>query len=235
MAGPATIEDYQTSTWSGTSTASEVTSTVTWLSGDLVAVVGVGDDSDATLGTPTATGLTFSLDTSVGGASNTVVYLWTATAGADGSSAVTATATGAVTARARGIAAFVVRSHNGIGTPATINGTTAKTISLTVVDSSSVVLAVFADWSAGSVGTADTPTDGTLRQAVQVAGRATFHLASWTAQPAATVSYGYSGGGTPDNNGIVVEVKGTAAAGGAVPHNVFGNVLAGPFQRGVAC
>lgn len=233
MAGPATIEDYQTSTWSGTSGASEVTPTVTWLAGDLVAVVGVTENSPSTLATPTATGLTFSLATSVGGTDNTNVYLWTATAGSNGSSAVTATLTGDTTSGARGIAAFVVRSHNGIGTPATISNSTAKTISLTVADSSSVVLAVLADWNAASVGTADTPTDGTLQQAVQVSGRATFHLASWAAQAAGTRSYGYTGGGTPDNNGIVVEVKGTAAAGGAVPHNVFGNVLLGPFLRGV--
>lgn len=215
MAGPATIADYQTTTWSGLQGPNVTTPALAWQSGDLIVAVGVTEDSGETISTPTATGLTFSLTTSVGGANNTFAYLWTATAGSAGPAVVTANGTNG---KSYGIAAFTVRDHNGAGTPATINGTSARTISLAVADSSSVVVAVFADWNAASVGTAASPTtNGTLRQAVQVSGRATFHLVSWTAQAAGTRGYGYSGGGTPDNNGIVIEVKGSSAATATAP------------------
>lgn len=214
MAGPATIEDYQVSNWADTDAANN-TPSITWLAGDLVVVLGSTEDTTKPFtGNPTATGLTFSLITSVTGSSNTTAYYWSATAAGGGSSVVTGPTCPANCAA--GIAAFVCRSHNGAGTAATITGSSAKVISLGVVDSSSVVLGVFGDWAEAAIGTAATPT-GTLRIAQAVTGRAAFYVLSWTAQAAGTRNYGYTGGGTPDNNGIVLEIKGTAAAGTKAP------------------
>lgn len=215
MAGPATIEDYQISNWADAVDTSEVTASISWQSGDLIVVFGATEDSGVTFATPTATGLTFASVASVGGASNAFVQCWTATAGGTSSGAVTATLTGITNVKMRGLAAFVCRNHNGAGTPATLTGSANKVISLAVADTASVVLACFMDFNAAAVGTAATPT-GTLRLAQNVAGRATGHVLSWTDQAAGTRNYGYTGGGTADNNGIVIEVKGTAAASDAL-------------------
>jgi len=215
-----TLVDYQQSTWADTTSASEVTPSISWQTGDIILVVGATEDSGVTFNTPTATGLTFSLLTSTGGASNTATYMWSATAGSNGSGAVTATHNGGAS-YAKGISAFVFRGSDGLGTAQTITGTTAKTISLTRAQANSHAVCVPADWNQVGDASID-PTPGTNaaeRVEAQVSGRADFILYSWGDQGATgTTSYGVTNHtGTVDMSGIVVEITGTAGAATSLP------------------
>lgn len=209
------VADFQISPWAGTST-SEVTPTVTWQANDFIVVVGVTEDSGgATLNTPTATGLTFSLILSSLVANNCAIYLWSATAAASGAQAITATSDG--TSKNRGIAAYVYRGSTGAGNTATISdsSTTNTVISLIRGTANSAVVVIMGDWSAVNdvAVTANPSSGGTVRGIVNNAGAATFYSASWTdAGVPATTSYGIgSYTATPTWAGIVVEVKGLPA------------------------
>lgn len=168
------------------------------------------------MNTPTATGLTFSLVTSVGSgvAGDSLAYLWSATAGSGGSGAVTATIGAGGNAR-RGIAAYVYSGSGGLGANNTIQGSTAKTISLTRTTANSAVVNVLVDWNAApDVVVNPTPAGGTMRKAEEAPANVTYFLTDWGDQGAAgTTSYGITDHtGTVRMSGIVVEVKGVAAA-----------------------
>lgn len=215
------VVDYQQSNWSDNVATDEVTPTVTWLAGDYILVVGAVEDSGYTISTPTATGLTFTaLGSPVGGASDTHVYMWSALAAGNGSSAVTgAVPTGAPdfsAAKARGIAVLVYRSCGGFGTPASIVGANASVISLTRTRANSCVVTCMADWSqANDVAVTPSPT-GTQRIAQPVAGKADFFVMSFPGQGAAgTTNYGHTAGAaTVDMTGLAVEVLGITSPWG---------------------
>ncbi len=213
---PPTVSSYTSSNWGDLSGASEATGTLTWSSGDLIIVVGGTESGSFTLNTPTATGLSFSLVTSVGTGvgGDGVDYIWSATAGSGGSSVVTATVVEGGTV-ARGIAAYAFSSASGIGTPATIQGSTAKTISLTRANANSAVVTVMTDWQAVADTTVDSsPAGGTVRQANEATSHATFFVTDWPDQGATgTTSYGITNHtGTVRMSGIALEIKGVAVA-----------------------
>jgi hypothetical protein len=209
MAEPTLIA-YQQSDWTDVGTGNEVTPSISWEAGDQILAVGATEDEGATMGVPTATGLTFSQLDATAGASNTRTYLWGATAGANGSGAVTSVSAG--TSAARGLSAYVYRGSDGFGTPASITGSTAKTISVTRSQANSHIVAVLADWNqVGDVTVSPSPAGGTQRVAVAVAGRADFFQFSWGDQGSAgTTAYGITDHtGTVDMSGLAVEIKGT--------------------------
>ena len=215
MAAP-TVQDFQISTWAGQDTNNEATPAITWLSGDVVIVVGATEDNTtATLNTPTATGLTFSLVLATNTANNCKIYVWSATAGANGSQAVAATRADA-NSKMRGIAAYVYRGSDGVGNTGTIvsDATTNAVISLVRAGDNSAVVVIMGDWTPvnDTAVTANPSSGGTVRGIVNSAG-ATLYSASWTDQGAAgTSSYGIgSYTATPLWAGIAVEIKGTAA------------------------
>lgn len=215
MAEP-TLIDYQQSTWTDNSggASSETTPSMSWNSGDVVLVVGATEDQSSNLATPTSTGsgLSFSLLTSANGVNNTRAYMWSATASATSSGTISSAGDNA---GARGIAAFIFRSSDGLGTPQSIEGLTDKTISLTRTGANSHVVAVLADWNAVSDTTVDATPTGTVRVAAEVAGRATFFVTSYGDQGGTgTTSYGITNHtGTVDMSGIVVEILGTSGGG----------------------
>lgn len=210
-----TFADFQQSTWTDLVSSSEVTASVTWQAADDVYVVGMTEDNGHTLGVPTASGLSFSQVTATNTASNCKVYLWKATAGSGSSGAITATVTGG--SGMHGIAALVVRGSDGNGTPQTIVGSSAKTISVTRTQANSGVLAVFGDWNAVNDTTVDATPTGTVRIAANTANGTGFVL-SWGDQGATgTTSYGLTNHtGSVKMAGIAVEIKGTTGGGGAV-------------------
>ena len=218
MAAP-TLTSYAQSTWTDTPAlnANDVTASLSWNSGDTVYVLGGTEDASKTFGTPTATGLTFALVTSITTASNCAAYLWTATAGSTSSGAITSLLSGSATG-AGGLSAWAFNGQ-GIGNTATISGSTAKTISLVRGGNNSAVIVFLGDWNqVGDVTVTPSPSGGTQRVAVAVSGRADFFVFDWGDQGAAgTTSYGIaSHTGTVKMTGIVVEVLGTADAGGGL-------------------
>lgn len=123
------------------------TASVTWLTGDLIAVWGFTGDNSNTLTAPTATGLTFANVLTSNVASRIKLYLWTATAAAGGSSAVSSTLSGALEG---GIVAKVWRGASGFGTVSTLGSGTsgAPSVAYTVSALDSAVDGGWGDWNA---------------------------------------------------------------------------------------
>lgn len=216
-----TLVDAQSSDYSDTGNT-ETTASISWIAGDIILVFGSTENNDTscvpmcyTLNTPTATGLSFSLVTSLNttgtsGGDGTIQYLWSATAGGTGSGAISATR-GDTAAGHRGISAFQYRGSSGIGTPATIDDSTAKVISVTRSKANSLIALSMGDWAANADVTVDpSPAGGTQRVAV-ANGAYTAFVFNWGDQGAAgTTDYGITAHtGTVDMAGIAVEIFGT--------------------------
>lgn len=229
MAAP-TLGSYQQSDWTDVTTAGEVTPSITWSAGDVILVIGMTEDNAVTLGTPTATGLTFSALSGfpTNSASHTKLYAWSATAGSGGSGAVTATAADGAS-HSRGIAAFVYAGSDGIGTIA-VNASSGSTtsISLNKSGANSAVVSVLSDWSATSDVTVSwTPAGFTQRVNYEAVGRATYFLANWPDQGAAgSVTYGFTAGAGTDYSVAAIEILGTGGGGGGRSTK---NTLAAPL------
>ena len=207
---PPTFSDVEASTLNDLA-LNETTGTLTWSAGDFIVVMGLTENGNITLNTPTATGLTFSLTTSlnVGESGDCVVYVWTASAGSSGSSAVSATGAGGTAMR--GIAAYAVSGSQGLGNTATIEGSANKVVNLTRANSNSAVITALGDWNAvNDTAVTATPVGGTVRQAANVSTQATFFLTDWTDQGSAgATNYGITDHtGTVVMSAIAVEIRG---------------------------
>lgn len=230
MAEP-TFGDYQESTWTDIFTTDELTASVTWGAGDVVLVVGaISNNTGGALGVPTVSGLTFSQIAAVNAGTTSgddaVVYMWSATAAASGSGQIASVTSGGDSTQRAGLAAMVWSGSDGFGTPATIDNSTAKTISLTRVQANSHVAVILADWNEVNDTTVNATPTGTVRKAVNLPGQLTVFICTFGDQGATgTTSYGITDHtGTVDMSGIVVEIKGTAAAGNPARGN-FLNLL----------
>lgn len=220
--------------YSGASTFSDngnVTNTVagvSWATGDIVVVLGANSNNGiaASMATPTVTGLSgtgLTFAAIPGGVVNnntanddTQCFSWSATAAGAGSGTISGTAS-ANTAERNGFVVFVCSGSDGLGTPVLLDGSTAKTISLTRAQANSHVWLIMADWNqVGDVTVTATPT-GTVRLASAQAGQADFFVVSFGDQGATgTTAYGIaSHTGTVDMSGIAIEIKGTAGGGAA--------------------
>ncbi len=221
-----TLISVTPSTFSDSGTTDEATASVSWQSGDRILVKGMWSNNQSSsndgISTPTATGLTFSLigsvnTTLVTGGDDTINYMWSALAGSNGSSVVSAVTTTTDTAKRGGIVVEVWRGSDGFGTPATLDGSSAKTISLTRGSANSCVSLCMADWNqVGDVTVTATPT-GTVDLASAQSGQADFFSVTYGDQGATgTTSYGIANHtGTVDMSGIAVEILGTAGGGGS--------------------
>lgn len=221
MAEP-TFVTYAESTFSDDGNIDETSGSFSWQAGDLV-IVGGGISNNVTgntLGTPTWSDATaFSLITSVNvnnDNNDTVLYAWKAVATSSGTGTVASvTATSASTLRS-GIWVVVWRNHNNTGATNTIDGSSAKTISLTRTGTNSHVVVFMADWNqVGDVTVTATPT-GTVRHASAQSGQADFFCCTYGDQGSTgTTSYGITNHtGTVDMTGIVLEILGIAGGGG---------------------
>ena len=240
MAAP-TLADSDKSTFNDSGTTDETAGSVAWETGDIVLVFGLISNNDAagtTLATPTVAGLTFSLVTSLNVNSegnDCTVYLWSATAGSASSGTIgSVTNTGTSSLRS-GIVVQVWRGSDGIGTPATIDNSTAKTISVTTTQANSRVAWAMGDWNAVNDVTVTATPSGTIQHAQFETGQSTF-FAGYTDDLVTVAAHACgiaSHTGTVDMAGIAVEIKGTAGGGGTTPKNRFGKMLSGPFGGAV--
>lgn len=92
MAAPTLVAEYLTSATWMTATAATQSVSAAWSSGDVLLLLAIHNGSNPTIGTPTATGLTFIPVGSYSG--NGGVYAYKATAAASGSGTISATRTG---------------------------------------------------------------------------------------------------------------------------------------------
>lgn len=207
-----TLLSYVESTWSGTASSETTATAATWnASGDRVIVLGITEDNGETINTPTATGLTFAALSGLptNSASSCKGYGWSATATGSGSSTITASTSIGIAA---GIAGWAFSGVNAIVVPTPVISA-ALTVTITVAQDSSVLLAL-GDWNATTDVTVDpTPGDGTVREATMVSGRASFYIAEWHNQAAGTRAYGLTNWtGTGTITKVPVEVQGVASA-----------------------
>jgi hypothetical protein len=187
-----TLRSQTGSTWTDVTSATRVTGTLTWVSGDLIVVGGVTEDNtSATLGVPTATGLTFTQLTVTNTASTCKLYIWTAKATADGSSTISSTIS--TSTKMGGIHAWAYGGTGGTGAVANKVTGTGDTLSLTRLVPNSAVIWIGGDFGAtNDVTVTSVPASGgTQREAATVAAHATMFAFDWTDQgaPGAT-SYG---------------------------------------------
>jgi hypothetical protein len=185
-----------------------VTASLSWNAGDTIFVIGITETSGNTLGTPTASGLSFSLVDSDNTVSNCQAYLWTATAGSAGSDTISATQNASFSAVLQAWAF----NGQGIGARTEILASSASTHNLTRVFPDSAVIFAVGDWNALSDVTVTwSPSSGvTQRHATEISAHATYFTADWGGQGAAgTTAYGFTDlTGTPRFTGYVVEVRG---------------------------
>lgn len=232
MAAPTLASYGETAAWNTGGTSKAVS--MTWLTGDILVVLAGAEDSSAVLGTPTATGLTFTKQQDIPGSSSCAGFVATAVAGAGGTG-VNVTVSGPA-GLFWGFGVWVYRSSDGVGASAQQN-TSTKTKSLTTTqDNSAVVWGMF-DWGAGGTFTA-TPAPTNTDENQQISGRYSIGVFDKTDNgTAGAISFGASAGGSASGPFalVICEIKGTASGGGGQPTSKrWGGVPFGPSSsRGV--
>lgn len=213
MPTPPTLISYtETASWATTGTPKVTPAAVSWQTGDVIVVLAGSEGFSDVLGTPTATGLTFTKQQDILNNGNTqcAAFVAAAVAGSTSSAVVNVTNTGS---GQWGFGVWVWRLSGGIGnSQKSANGNTAKTISLTPTAADSAIMWGSFDFNADGAPTGS-PAPTNTRQSAQSAGhytRGVFDLTDQTSAGAA--SYGFSGGGTTGPFSIVaLEIKGLAA------------------------
>lgn len=220
MAEP-TLANAYTSTWTDKATnGSESVTGVAWNAGDVVIVLQGTEANDGTqFNPPTNANLTFNelaLEVNDDVAANECYVGSFAAIAGSSQTAQTITSTCTTAGKMRGMRVLVYSGSDGVGNTATIDGSTAKTISLIRGSANSHVAVIMWDWDAvNDVAVNATPT-GTVQNATHVAGSATGFCCTFGDQGAAgTTSYGITDHtGTVSMSGIAVEILGTAGGGG---------------------
>jgi hypothetical protein len=167
--------------------------------------------SAGAVGTPTAAGLTFSFV--AGNNPGTDAFtcasgVWTATAGSNGSGAITVNLVSS--SQNSGFGVWVFRNSQGVGNHAEQH-TATKTVSLTPIAADGAIVWGVFDFAATAItGISATPTPTDERQKVLVGGGAyTIYVEDLTDQTSAgSVSYGITGGsGTGPFSIVSLEIK----------------------------
>lgn len=190
----ATRVANSSSGWGTTGSATRSTGSVTWLTGDLMLVVGYSENVGTTLSTPTGlTGVTLAAVTGfpTTDPSAAPIYAWSAVASSGSSGAVSTTL--ASSTNAAGIDVFIFRNSGGLGAvPTPLTTGTSLVISTTRTGSNSLVVGVVVDSNAtNDVTVATLPAGATQDDAATVTGRATAFCLDWGDQGGAgTTSYG---------------------------------------------
>jgi hypothetical protein len=152
-----------------TSASTINSASVSWLTGDVIVVI-VLDELTATIGLPTATGLTFVQQQASAAAGACAVKSAGVIAPSGGSSAVSAT----ISTGDAGMGVWVWRGSDGLGN-STEQHTTAKTKSLTPVDTHSAYCWSVGDFNADNATGVLLPTPTTTQEAAQVAAHYTVY------------------------------------------------------------
>lgn len=199
-----------------TSGTTKTTGTLTWLTGDVIVVLGMTSDNSQLMATPTNTGtaLTFNVvsGTPTTTASSCKGYAWVAIAGADSSGTISAVADSADS----GIVAFQYRASDGLGATAisaSLGATTTQ--SLVRGGNNSAVAQIWGDWNAVNDTTVTwTPASGNTQDVAVFTTGSTIFAGDWTDEGSAgTTDYGFSGFAGGDMTAITLEILGTAGGG----------------------
>lgn len=220
MAAPVLSQEVNSNYTDRSAASTSETAAITWSSGSQILAVGTTEDNSVTLGTPTATGLTFAAltGTPTNTANSCKTYAWSATAASSGSGTVTSTHGNTVGA---GMSVFVFDNCTGFGTPA-ILVSTAAAVSLTRAAANSMVVFIGGDWGASTdvTVTPNPATAGTQDVAINLSGIYSAYVFHWGDQgTAGTTSYGIGSWTASGSNvsKIAIEVLGSAATG-TTPH-----------------
>lgn len=212
---PPTLVSYtETASWATTG-ASKSTASVSWQTGDVLVVV-AGTESGSNIGTPTATGLTFTSRAAVTSGSVCGTRAATAVAASSGSSAITCTNAGGASDH-WGFGVWVWRGSDGFDAAAEQH-TSTKTVSATHTDTHSATCWGVFDFAAAAItGISLSPTATNERQkALDNSGglHYTRYVADLTDHAASGgQAYGISGGsGTGPFSIVVVAVLGTTGS-----------------------
>lgn len=181
------------------------TAAVSWNAGDvLVAVCGV--ESQVTLGTPGATGLTFTVQKSNSTLNTCTTSIATAVAAASGSQAVSVSTNNS--SQHGGIGVWVIRGSDGVGNSVEQH-TAIRTVALTPTDAHSMICYATFDFAAVAL-VSPTPTPTTAEQALRDTTHYTIYVDNLADQPAAgATSYGVGGTGVGPFSIVAIEIKGT--------------------------
>lgn len=222
MATPPTLSANSASTagWAGTTTPQSA-SALSAQSGDYLVVVGATESDTTTLSTPTGGGFVYTLQQSIGPGSSCAVYLWTAPVTSTGS--VTVSVGKSAGSGDWAFHASLWRGSDGIGASNSARSTGAPSLGLTTTQDNSAIVAVSADFNAGSGArtwrtiNGVTPSSGNGAELVYsfTSGHYTVYVAQWS--DAGTAGAQTTGLSLPTGQTYsiaAVEVKG-AAAGGA--------------------
>jgi hypothetical protein len=196
----------------------DVSIAASWASGDIVVVFGCVENALTSLNTPTATGLSFTIQASVttGGASETAAYIWTAAPGSSGSGNITIVNTGSVE-QGWGCA-WVISGGGTIGNNfANRNETTT---SLTV-GTGAVVCFGLADWNANTSNQTAATGSGSATEREDNGNGSTygFNVYDWQGTSSGSFSFGVSSytGMQVTQVAIAIEDSGAAAAVSPLP------------------
>ncbi len=232
MAAPTLISYTEVASWATTGT-SKSTASVSWNSGDVITVVaGSEGGNNGTLGTPTATGLTFAKNQDITANGGTRCAAFTATAVAGSNSSGSIQVTNSNSGEHWGFGVFVHRSSTGAGNSAQ-QATSTKTKALTPTAADGAIVWGVFDFNADAAGSG-TPSPTNTRQAAQDAGHYTRLVCDLADQTSSgSVSYGQSGGGTTGPFSIVIqEIKNDGGGGATVTYPELERHLRG-VGRGV--
>lgn len=207
---PTRISFTQTS-WTG-SVSTLSTASISWQTNDVIVVVG-GTEGGGTeaFNTPTATGLTFTIQKSHAAASNCASVIAAAVAGSSSSGAVTMTISNGP--KTYGFGVLIYRNSTGIGNSSEQH-TATRTVALTATAADSAIVWGVFDWAAAAA-VAGSPTPTTTDQNTQGSNFTPYVFDLTDQISASSISYGVGGSGTGPFSIVVLEVKGTVS-GGAV-------------------
>ncbi len=215
-----TVTSPKSTTVGGTGSGS-----LSWNTGDYVYVIGMTADQSTTL--TVAGPASLNAFTSIAGpittGSSCWIRGWVAVANANGSGAITGTATGG--ASDWGLIAYLVdgTTSDGTGNVSAPAASSTQTLSLNKAQSNSAVIMVIGDWGAGVGGVGAVPnprnwtpsTTLTEREAFGVSGLYNGYAADWSdAGSAGSTTYGISVAASGSNySRLAIEILGKAAAG----------------------
>lgn len=212
---PPTLISYTEIAYTTSTTTSIVSASVAWLTGDIIVVCALGEGSTA-LGTPTATGLTFTSQKSNSAASTCASQCATAVAASGSSSTVTITRAGTPHA---GAGIWVWRGSDGVGASVEQH-TTTRSVNLTPTDTHSAYCWDVGDFNAGvTTSVVLIPTPTTTRVAQVDSGKYTIYSGNLNDQASSSVTaFGTSGGTVTGPSSIIaVEILGTTVTASSPP------------------
>lgn len=221
MAAPTLVSYTEVASWA-TGGATKATASVSWNSGDILVVIAGAENNANTLGTPTATGLTFTIKQSFASGTTCSSMLATATAGSTSSATVNVAYGTTGGSPHWGFGVWVWRSSTGEGNSIEQH-TTTKTKALTITSPNSAVMCGVFDFNADAAGSG-TPAVTNSRQAAQDAGRYTRLVFDNIDYSTSGSLWGQTGGGTTGPFSIVaVEIKNDGAGGATTRGTPFGH------------